>query len=147
MMNSLGKSYFDDPCNTSEMSLRNKIRKNILPLFTEIDGRSQDSIIHFMDQLNHYEEYIDEIVEEIMKTKLYYSIDYFLSLKTILQNKIIEKELYLQKLGSISSKKVISEIYRFLITKTQKSIHTVGCILVLKKNHIGIFSLLTKTKD
>jgi tRNA(Ile)-lysidine synthetase-like protein len=129
--------YLDDVCNTLPSSLRNKIRAKIIPLFSQIDERSESSILSFMSELSSYEEYIDGELNKILASKEYYQIAYFQNLSSILQKKIIEKELYKKNMGNFSSKKIINEINRFLIHSKNSQIHTIKKKIIISKTNLN----------
>jgi len=140
ILNDINKKYVLDPCNNNTEYLRNKLRKNLLPLLNNIDNRFEAGIIHLMDQVNAQETLMNKLVLIEYKKDNISELSYFLTLDTIIKYKIIEKYLHQLKHAKNISLSLCKEIIRFLETK-KNGVHNINNICINKKNNNWHISL------
>lgn len=61
-----GIKYLEDPSNVSDMVLRNRIRKYLMPALRECDDRADISLDRTMDNLREADDYLQQHITHIM---------------------------------------------------------------------------------
>ncbi len=112
--------FIVDSTNESQTFLRNKIRKQLLPLMQNIDQRSNDHILSLIDHLQKAEQFIEkETASQYLTVVKNGVLDVLIwkTCDTFMQKRIMLCWLYEHSVGHISvSAGFIDEIMRFLLS-------------------------------
>ncbi|MFC1895001.1 tRNA lysidine(34) synthetase TilS [Candidatus Dependentiae bacterium] len=126
ILNYLNKNklqYIEDKTNYSDLFLRNRIRKNVIPAMQKVDSRFD---LKFQSTLRHLQESeaflhnLTQTIFDIIFTKnkkqqiLYGDLKKFFNLEITLQKRIILNLLYKQKVIFNPSENYLKEILRFI---------------------------------
>ncbi len=144
ILNYLTKSntpFLTDPTNTDTVFLRNRIRKNLVPVLDTIDTRLQKNIIACIDHMQSTDDLLQEITNQKIKelsTSEGIHITEFLKLHEILQHRIIMHLLIATHKPYTPSKALFNEIIRFLRSGKHNQ-HQLFAALLITKNKSSFY--------
>lgn len=138
-------SYLQDPTNSDQTFLRNRIRHTLVPLLPSIDPRLVQHTITTMKHLTSVDELLEHITQQTItqisthQQPLSLNTELFLQLHTVLQQRILLHLLIQAQATFIPSQSLFAEIIRFLQTNkhTEHTIHQTYKI-VKNKNSFSI---------
>ncbi len=112
-------SYVQDPTNTSDDYLRNRIRNKLIPTLAMCDSRSENNITQTIKRLTQADELLSTITLqtfESIATPDGNSIDMkkLLALPLSLQNRVVLHWLIINKVPFTPTERFLQEIIRFL---------------------------------
>lgn len=143
-----GIRFLADPSNDLPFSLRNKIRKDLLPILFSLDGRAEKNILQTMKKLQEREDFFEQqkktYYQAIVEDDSLISLSQFLALDEIFQKEILQTLFYKNKASMIFNEKVFQEIKRFLLYGKQTN-HIIGNIRLICKRKTNQFILVNNT--
>ncbi len=137
-------SFVSDPSNELLFSLRNKIRKNLLPILFSLDERAEKNILNTMKKLQERENFFDRESKKhykaVVQNDSSFSLKEFLELDEIFQKEILQKLFYKNNASVLFNEKIFEEIKRFLL-HGKKNIHQIGNIRLTVKRKTEEFNI------
>ena len=134
-------SFVSDPSNDLLFSLRNKIRKNLLPIFFSLDERAEKNVLNTMKKLQEREKFFareqKRHYERLVQNNSLFSLKEFLDLDEIFQKEILHTLFYKNNASLLFNEKIFQEIKRFLLHGKKKE-HRIKNIFILKNNNIVV---------
>jgi tRNA(Ile)-lysidine synthase len=134
--------FLTDPTNIDTVFLRNRIRKNLVPILESIDTRLNKNIISCIDHMQKTEDFLKLITEQKIKEL---SIDSglnltgFLSCHEILQQRMILSMLISSNQPCTPSKAFFSEIIRFLRSEKHNEHQLLATLKIIKNKNSFYF--------
>jgi len=139
--------FYNDPTNTSDDYLRNRIRNHLIPCIKKIDDRFEKNLTTTMNQLSQTDHFITQSVNQefnkILKADGLILKD-FLELHIMLQQRILLKFMITENISFKPSQKLFNEMIRFLKNKKNNK-HTIYPSWTIEKKK-DIFKI-TKEKN
>jgi tRNA(Ile)-lysidine synthase len=136
-------SFLDDPTNQLSFSLRNNLRKKIIPQLDEVEKRARGHILSFLKKLQSQEACLEKIKrrewERIVKSDQSFDVRDFLMIDDVLQNLILQSLWYRYNPLVVFTQGIYDEIKRFFIYG-KKTKHQIENIVIKKKRHMISFS-------
>lgn len=130
-----GIAYYTDPTNAHDTYLRNRIRNHVIPALQATDTRFEKKLHSSMEQLAQVEDFLEQHTLQLLDrigTEQGIKLDAFVSLHTIIQQRIILHMLIQHQVKFCPSQKLFKEIMRF-ITKSAAQQHTIYNYWVIEK--------------
>lgn len=133
-------NFVSDPSNDLLFSLRNKIRKNLLPRLFSLDERAEKNILNTMKKLQECKNFFDREkkrhYERLVQGDSLFSLKEFLELDEIFQKEILQTLFYKNNASVLFNEKIFQEIKRFLLFG-KKDKHIIGniCLTCIKKTN------------
>ena len=140
--------YFNDPSNSSDDFLRNRIRQQLIPALKKCDDRFEQSLDSTMQQLTDAKNFIEAQANEALKkitTAFGLAIEPFLQLHQTLQQQILIKLLIEQQQSFVPSQKMLKEIVRFL-QNNKSNQHQINPAIFVQKEK-NCFLILQNKKN
>jgi len=138
-------SYLTDPTNTDEVFLRNRIRKNLIPVLDSIDSRLQKNIISCIDHMQNTDDFLQLItkqkIDELATPRGLHLLS-FLSLHEILQQRIILTLLIATGKPCTPSKALFNETLRFLRSGKHNQHQILTSVSIIKNKSHFLFKAL-----
>lgn len=128
--------YYTDPTNVSDTYLRNRIRNHVIPTLQKIDARFEQKLSETIDHIKEVNNFLQEHAEQVLTsitTCHGVEIASFLSLNTIIQQRILLHLLIEEKLFFTPSQNLFKEIMRFLEKSSAKK-HIIYETCFIQKN-------------
>lgn len=124
-------NFVSDPSNELLFSLRNKIRKNLLPILFSLDERAEKNILNTMKKLQERENFFERESKKhykaVVQNDSLFSLKEFLELDEIFQKEILQTLFYKNNSSVLFNEKIFEEIKRFLL-HGKKNNHQIGNI-------------------
>lgn len=120
--------YLTDPSNESDVFLRNRIRKSVLPALRQVDSRFDNNFARTLEQLQQTEDFLLEYtintLEEIstrQESHLSISTKKFNILPPILKKRVLIAWLCAEKVPFVPTESFFNEIIKFLSREPAKT--------------------------
>lgn len=134
--------FLIDPTNTDTVFLRNRIRKNLVPILDSVDARMHKNIISCIDHMQKTEDFLKQITKQTIKelsTDFGIDLARFLKEHEILQQRIILSMLISSSQPCTPSKAFFSEIIRFLRSAKHNEHQLLETLKIIKNKNSFYF--------